>query len=97
MRDPSVQFLDNVPPIGTPRHFQGINVNAGKNKERDEAQLKLLKKWQAQRADQRKHLPSPSSNVVSVKQEDQKDKPSEYTAKNNRNVPKQCPAVALHN
>ena len=58
MIDPAIQFLDLLPSVGTPKLCQRFQHNSILN----ERQIKILSDWNTVRADQRKHLPSPSSH-----------------------------------
>ena len=60
MLDPSVQFLQPVPEIGTPRICRGFQYSINL----DAVQRQILGDWKAERIAQRKHFPSPSSNAV---------------------------------
>ena len=54
MKDPAVNFLAEVPQIGTPKILrEQINTE-------NEAYEKMKNQWKKFRANQRKHLPSPT-------------------------------------
>ena len=100
MKDPSINFIEEVTPIGTPKILrEQINTE-------NEAYEKMMIQWKKFRANQRKHLPSPTDgNKDDHKRQEHFDGEGEGANHQTpeeekprlRNTLKQCPAVALHN
>ena len=106
MKDPAVNFLAEVPQIGTPRILrEQINTE-------NEAYEKMKNQWKKFRANQRKHLPSPTEkkqddfkNLLGTNDSSNNDNESQINLMNSpeddkpklRKTLQQCPAVALFN